>query len=206
MSKAITGRPRAMARKDDGRTAREQILDAAAELFASRGYAATSTRDIAERAGIRQASLYYHVDGKPQLLLELLDASVRPTLDGLEDLLAEPDPAAALHALAMRDVRTLLDAPHNLAVLYLTPELSAPEFTAIREARAQLRTAYESLAERIGGAEDAVFRGAACLQLVEMVIELRQRGAVPGDAAQRIADACVQIAGASASEVARPRS
>lgn len=203
MSKAVAGRPRAQARVDDGRTPREQILDAAAELFASRGFAATSTRDIAERAGIRQASLYYHVAGKPQLLRELLDASVRPTLDGLDELLAGEDAAAALHALAVRDVRTLLEAPHNLAVLYLTPELDVPEFAEIREARARLRAAYAQLAGRIGGADDADFRGAACLQLVEMAIELRQRDAVPDDAGVRIAAACLRVAGATASDIER---
>lgn len=203
MSKAVAGRPRAQARVDDGRTPREQILDAAAELFASRGFAATSTRDIAERAGIRQASLYYHVAGKPQLLRELLDASVRPTLDGLDELLAGEDPAAALHALAVRDVRTLLEAPHNLAVLYLTPELDVAEFEGIREARARLRAAYSQLAGRIGGADDAEFRGAACLQLVEMAIELRQRDAVPDDAGGRIAAACLRVAGATASDIER---
>jgi AcrR family transcriptional regulator len=194
MSIAVAGRPRARARVDDGRSAREQILDAAAELFASRGYAATSTRDIAEQAGIRQASLYYHVAGKPQLLRELLDASVRPTLDGLDELLAEPDPVVALRALVLRDVQTLLDAPHNLGVLYLTPELSDPEFASIGEARAQLRAAYQQLAARIGGADGAAFRGAACLQLVEMVIELRQRDAVPPDVATHIAEACLRVA------------
>lgn len=196
MSKAVAGRPRALARTEDGRSAREQILDAAAELFASRGYAATSTRDIAERVGIRQASLYYHVAGKPQLLLELLDASVRPTLDGLDELLAEPDAVAALRALVHRDVQTLRDAPHNLGVLYLTPELGDPEFGAIREARAQLRAAYEQLAERIAGGDGGI-RGAACMQLVEMVIELRQRDAVPDDVAEQIADACLRVVGAA---------
>lgn len=203
MSRAVVGRPRARERVDDGRSPREQILDAAAELFASRGFAATSTRDIAERAGIRQASLYYHVAGKPQLLLELLDASVRPTLDGLDELLAGEDPVIALHALAVRDVRTLLEAPHNLAVLYLTPELAGPEFAGIREARERLRAAYVQLAARIGGVEDAEFRGSACLQLVEMAIELRQRDAVPDGAGRRIAEACLRVAGASASDIDR---
>lgn len=203
MSKSIAGRPRATARVDDGRTAREQILDAAAELFASRGYAATSTRDIADRVGIRQASLYYHVAGKPQLLRELLDVSVQPTLVGLDELLANPDAAAALYALVTRDVQTLLDAPHNLAVLYLAPELGAPEFDSIRVARARLRGAYEHLAARIGGTGDAAFRGAACLQLVEMVIELRQRDAVPLDAPEQIASACLRVAGVSPADIDR---
>ncbi|WP_235038015.1 TetR/AcrR family transcriptional regulator [Microbacterium sp. 18062] len=201
--RARVGRPRATPRTDDGRSAKAQILDAAAELFTTRGYAATSTREIAERAGIRQASLYYHVSAKPQLLLELLDASVRPTLEGLDDLLARPDAPAALYALATRDVQTLLTAPHNLAVLYLTPELADPEFASLHEARGRLRAAYVDLARRIGGPGGADFRGAACLQLVELAIELRQRGEVPPDAPHDIALACLRVVEAHPHDIAR---
>ena len=59
---------------------RAQILDAAAELFVRQGLAATTTRQIADRVGIRQASLYYHFAGKDEILLELLTQSVRPSL------------------------------------------------------------------------------------------------------------------------------
>src|SRR3954464_10631962 len=89
------GRPRSGARRLPAATAREEILDAAAELFAQRGYAATSTRLIAERVGIRQASLYYHFDTKEQILAELLEATVRPSLT-YADSLSELAPAAAL--------------------------------------------------------------------------------------------------------------
>ena len=44
---APVGRPRSGGRQRPGGTPREEILDAAAELFTSRGYAATSTRMIA---------------------------------------------------------------------------------------------------------------------------------------------------------------
>ena len=77
---APVGRPRSGDRVRPGDTAREEILDAAAELFTRRGYAATSTRMIAEAVGIRQASLYYHFGSKEDLLGELLVETVRPSL------------------------------------------------------------------------------------------------------------------------------
>ncbi len=55
--------------------AKEAIRSAAAELFAHKGYAATSTREICERAGITKPVLYYHFGNKAQLYEELvLDA------------------------------------------------------------------------------------------------------------------------------------
>ena len=56
------GRPRLVPTQFEG-SPREQILEVAARLFTSKGYAATSTREIAEAVGIRQASLYYRDDG-----------------------------------------------------------------------------------------------------------------------------------------------
>ena len=51
---------------------RERILEVAAQLFAARGYAGTSVRDIAKELGIANPSLYYHFKSKKTLLAELL--------------------------------------------------------------------------------------------------------------------------------------
>jgi AcrR family transcriptional regulator len=54
------------------RRRREEMLRVAAELFHERGYAATSTADLAERMGIQRGSVYYYFDTKEGLLLELI--------------------------------------------------------------------------------------------------------------------------------------
>jgi len=51
---------------------RRQILDAALELFAKKGYAATTVREILNAAGITAPSLYYHFGNKEGLYLELM--------------------------------------------------------------------------------------------------------------------------------------
>ncbi|MGB7819157.1 MAG: TetR/AcrR family transcriptional regulator [Ornithinibacter sp.] len=53
-------------------TSRERILQAATELFAERGYDATSTRTIAEAVGLNIATVAYHVGGKNELYLEVM--------------------------------------------------------------------------------------------------------------------------------------
>ena len=83
------GRPRAARRPDSGLAPREELLVAAAELFTTLGYAATSTRAVAERAGMRQASMYHYVSGKEELLAELLESTVTPSLAYARELLAD---------------------------------------------------------------------------------------------------------------------
>lgn len=49
-------------------TARERLLEAAVEAFAEKGFTATTTRDIAARAGMSPAAVYVHHDSKESLL------------------------------------------------------------------------------------------------------------------------------------------
>jgi len=58
---------------------RGSILDAAERLFAEKGFAATRLEDVAERVGIRRASIVYYFKDKP----ELYDAVLADVLAGL---------------------------------------------------------------------------------------------------------------------------
>lgn len=51
----------------------ERILDAAEDLFAEKGYSATSLGDVADRVGIRSPSLYNHFKNKEALYQAVLD-------------------------------------------------------------------------------------------------------------------------------------
>ncbi|GIE76942.1 TetR family transcriptional regulator [Actinoplanes philippinensis] len=155
-------------------TAREEILDAAAELFAQRGYAATSTRLIAETVGIRQASLYYHFPNKEQILAELLEATVRPSLTYAEELSAKDlPPATALRDLVEYDVGVLVGARWNIGILYALPEIATEPFARFRRERDQLRLAYRALVEA-AGPETAGITGDLVFGLVESVIGMRR--------------------------------
>ena len=50
----------------------DQILAAAAELFARKGVAATTVREIADQVGILSGSLYHHFDSKEAMVDEIL--------------------------------------------------------------------------------------------------------------------------------------
>ena len=53
------------------------MLKAAAQVFARRGYAGTTTNHIAERAGVSVGSLYEYFPSKDALLVALMEAHVR---------------------------------------------------------------------------------------------------------------------------------
>ena len=53
---------------------RDRLIVAASELFAERGFAATTARDIAKRAGVNLAAAHYHYGSKKDLYLEVLRA------------------------------------------------------------------------------------------------------------------------------------
>jgi TetR/AcrR family transcriptional regulator len=65
------------------RPRKEEILDIATTLFAERGFDGTSMNDVAERVGMRKASLFYHFATKDALYEAVLDRLVRELGDSL---------------------------------------------------------------------------------------------------------------------------
>lgn len=74
---------------------RERILDRAEVLFANRGFAGTSVRDIAASTGLTPASLYNHFPGKHALYRAVLERGVQPLIERLGKLaVGETSPVA----------------------------------------------------------------------------------------------------------------
>jgi AcrR family transcriptional regulator len=61
-----------------GEETRSHILDVAGELFAERGYDATSVADICARAGVTKGAFYHHFAAKQTVFLELRDRWLAP--------------------------------------------------------------------------------------------------------------------------------
>lgn len=201
------GRPRAdRLRPESGRPPREELLCAAAELFTVRGYAATTTRAVAERAGMRQATMYHYFGGKEELLAELLESTVAPSLVLARRLLADDGRCAArrLWELCRSDVLLLCGGPYDLGALYLLPELGGSRFTRFRRMRGELKDAYRVLlagtrvgAELAGDKAGLTLRGDLVFGLIEGVMLIhRTDPARPVTAfAEATADAALRIAG-----------
>jgi AcrR family transcriptional regulator len=100
-SQRKAGRPR-------NPVSREDLLSAARAAFAESGFSGASMNGIAERAGIRKASLFHHFDSKESLYLEMLSSI---TAD-LSQLVINAD-------LAVGDFETRLDQLSALVTGYL---------------------------------------------------------------------------------------
>ncbi|WP_308212143.1 MULTISPECIES: TetR/AcrR family transcriptional regulator [Nocardia] len=197
MTQLGPGRPRLEPRRRQGQTPRAEILDAAAELFTTKGYASTSTRGIADAVGIRQASLYHHFAAKDDILDALLDETITGPLELARRLRHDPAPAEVrLYALAWFDVRQLCAARWNLGALYLLPELRSERFAAFRRRRDELRRHYEELAAAVPGAPTLTDAQVLPFRLVESVINIRSdEGSAPAYAERLIPDALLHMLG-----------
>ena len=70
---------------------REQLLDVAAQLFSSRGYAGATTAQIAKEAGITEPIIYRHFKSKRDLFVALIERTGRQTLEAWEHDLKDMD-------------------------------------------------------------------------------------------------------------------
>ena len=82
------GRPRKTADERDDGNRRQDLLRAAARLFRTQGFAATSTRDIASAAGMHSGSPFYHFESKSALLYAVLSARMTMTKHSQQQALA----------------------------------------------------------------------------------------------------------------------
>ena len=74
----------------------EEILAAALESFAARGFAATRIEDVAARAGISKGTLYLYFDGKEELFKAVVRQALLPNLARIEALAATFEGPSAL--------------------------------------------------------------------------------------------------------------
>jgi TetR/AcrR family transcriptional regulator, cholesterol catabolism regulator len=97
---------------------REHLVRLAAELFAEKGYQATTVRNIADEAGILSGSLYHHFDSKESIVDEIL-TSFYDELNAANKTALERggDPRAVLAELVRICFRTLV--PHRAAVMVI---------------------------------------------------------------------------------------
>ena len=76
-----------------------QILDAATKVFASKGFRAATTREIAAEAGVSEGTIYNYFDSKYDLLIAMSQRLALESLQQLDDLPPEEDVQAYITAL-----------------------------------------------------------------------------------------------------------
>jgi len=127
----------------------DRLFDIAAALLCEKGYAATTTREIAAVAGIRQASLYYHVDGKEDLLHQISMSSLEQLFTNVQSAVsAVSDPPERIGALVRTHLGTILQ--HKIRHVTMLKELRAlsdPHRAAVMALRKEYANLVRSVIE-----------------------------------------------------------
>lgn len=162
---------------------RTQVLSVARELFVAQGFAATTTRELADRLGFTKAALYYHFRTKDDLLAAL----VEPIIAQLRRLVTDSPlrrSAAARRALlaayidiaasdldlvrvltedpsAARRPATAEHAAHYQRMLHLLCGHEKPDTTERARARAALGAIRDALIRAEEDEDPEILRAAA---------------------------------------------
>lgn len=158
-------KPRRLTRAESKEQTRRRLLDAAAQVFARRGYAAASVDEIAESAGFSVGAVYSNFAGKDELFSALMTDRAVNRMDEVAEIIRSSHAEAAdpLHALG-RMLIAMADKEIDVAVLRTEfwlhavrhPELMQIEAAASAKTLGAVRGILSNMLERNGVDVDAV--------------------------------------------------
>jgi TetR/AcrR family transcriptional regulator, cholesterol catabolism regulator len=122
-------------RPNSGTETRERLREIALDLFWKNGYRSTSTRDIASSLGVKQASVYYHVKNKEELLYDICYSSLLQVIQSVEASAASANnPVDALRSVARTHLTATLTLQKQFLIsMYDYRSLSKECLTQINE-------------------------------------------------------------------------
>jgi AcrR family transcriptional regulator len=112
---------------------RDQILDAAAHVMRTRGFARATTKEIAKAAGFSEATLYKHFQDKTDLFLEVLHTRLPSFRPFVEELAKRPGTGSLLDnmtATAHAAIEFYTESFPMSASLFSEPEMLAAHRTS----------------------------------------------------------------------------
>jgi AcrR family transcriptional regulator len=149
---------RTRAAREQGREARDDLLDAALRVFARRGYRDAGVDEIAAEAGYSKGALYWHFPGKHELFVALIDERIDAPTRELVELLESAPPDRDMSLEATRELARQLSEQRDAMLLereYWSLAIRDPELRArYAERQAERRTAFatalKARAEHLG--------------------------------------------------------
>ena len=132
-------------------TKREQeIVAAAAKVFKEKGYHAATTRDIAAEVGIQQATLYYYITSKEELLYLVVREPITRLYDQVEAIVKAHTPVRTKIAQAMRAHLAAFDEsyPHMFVYVQELPNLIGALQDKIRESPERYQHLWEDILQQ----------------------------------------------------------
>jgi AcrR family transcriptional regulator len=91
---------------------RAQILEAAAEIFAARGYRGASVKDVAERVGMTKGAVYFHFPSKESLAIAVVEEHYARWPVAMEEIRSQGfSPLETVEEMLNRAARAFRDEP-----------------------------------------------------------------------------------------------
>ncbi|MEV5707212.1 TetR/AcrR family transcriptional regulator [Actinoallomurus sp. NPDC052274] len=138
---------------------RAELLATAAEVFASRGYAATTVREVAEAADMLGGSLYYHFDSKESMVDEILTALLTELWTAYDKVIGSALGTRETFQALITESFRMIDRFRPAVVIYQNESkllASNPRFSYLHGSRRRFREMWMSVLEQ--GVTDGVFR------------------------------------------------
>ncbi len=123
---------------------REQVIEAAARVFAGKGYEAARLEDIAAELGILKGSLYYHVSSKAELYFLVNCKRAACLIAGIEQIAAGSATPAEKLATALRAHLHHLDRYYPESSHWFLNPATSPSTAQQQAEYRRLSRAYEA--------------------------------------------------------------
>ena len=126
-----------------------EVLGVAATAFSEKGYLGASIKDIADRLGVRQASLYYYFPSKEAALAAICELGVKDFIGNLRHILEQEIPTAdKIRAAVANHLLPLRTKPHaDYIKVFYRHRHELPD--DLRHSISALAREYQSLIERL---------------------------------------------------------
>jgi TetR/AcrR family transcriptional regulator, cholesterol catabolism regulator len=129
----------------------ERVVAIAAELFAERGFAATSMTDLSEATGLAAGGLYHYIGSKKQLLFRICDELMEPLLIEAHAIVETGEPAVTqLRELLRAWLDHIARHRHHMTVFQQERHLIErdPQWRTIRRQRKDFELILDGVLER----------------------------------------------------------
>jgi AcrR family transcriptional regulator len=139
-------------------SSREQLLQAAARVFAKHGYNGASTSAIAAEAGFSKGALYWNFASKEELFFALLDERIDRRIRALFDMTTDDPTDQTMEDQVSRGLSAVLEQERDLVLLFHEYSAMAVRDPRLRERyvarnamlREGLARAFEARVEALG--------------------------------------------------------
>ena len=122
---------------------RDEILEAAVQIFSQKGFHATSMQDIAQSVNLQKASLYHHISSKQEILVAVLDRALDMLVENMQCVMERQLPTTEKLYLATKVyLSEMLENRELASVLLLEHRSLKPEYQDIHIPR---RDKFENL-------------------------------------------------------------